>query len=254
MATRGDNVKALLGLAIACVIVPAVYAGLAYWYVVQYGSRPPKNDPLLLAILIAFPLVISGFPKWWDVWIVPSPKLGSPWRSYSPAEFVSDTVKLNTIGIVACVVVHLLFNQLIANEVATSTLTLNVGQAKARLNEVEAKLGGAQKRHANARERSARSSFPADDFGRLSADPFFADDEKRQASVEIEQLTWERESLASQIRDHEQKVKVLEAAKKHPGDRFSSLAFMCLFGSAFYFSCHSPVNKKFHSGQPIRRG
>lgn len=236
--------KGLLGLIISCVLVPAVYAGLVYGYVAYFGRQPSKTDPLKLAVLIALPLVASGMPKWWDVWIVPSPKLGSPWKSYSPSEFVADIVKLNTIGIVAFIVVHLLVNQFIATEVATTNLTLDVPQARARLAQIEPEL-------ADANQRLEAARLKMNDSGPAG---FHSDEERRVAGMDVNRLTDERRRILGQLEEHEQKAKLLEAAGKNPGDHLAPWALMTLFGSALYFSFHDPINKRFHSGQPIRQG
>lgn len=234
--------KTFLGLIITCVLVPAVYAGLAYWYVAEYGQNSAKERPLATAILIAFPLVVSGVPKWWDVWVKPSPKLGSPGKQYPPSQFINKTVKLNAIGIVACVVIHLLFNQFIATDVAATQLTLDVPKAKARLAQVEGELADARMRRETALLKRGERHGPTG---------LLADMEHQEVGLDVDRLTQERNSLSAQLADHEQKANKLEAVSKNPGDFYSGLALMALFGSAFYFSLYSPINKNFHSGQPI---
>lgn len=233
--------KALLGLAITCVLLPAVYAGLVYGYVVYFGRQTSKNGPLSLMILVAFPLVASGLPKWWDVWIAPSPKLGSPGKSYSRSEFIADLLKLNTIGIVAFLAIHLLVNQLIADKVAATNLTLDVPQARARLAQIEPEL-------ADANQRLEAARLKMNDSGPAG---FFSDEERRVAGMDVNRLTDERDRISSQLAEHEQKVKLLAATGKQPGDQFAPYALLALFGSAFYFSFHNPIKQSHHSGEAI---
>lgn len=236
--------KAWMGFAISCVLIPAVYAGLAYWYVAQYGGVSQKNDPLTLAFLIALPLVVGGFPKWWDVWILTPPKIGSPWRACSPTDFVAEALKWHTIAIVVCAVIHLILNQNLEEKFSETKLTLDVPQAKARLSQIGPELADANRRLLEARLK-LNDSGPAG---------FFSDEERRVAGLDVNRLTQERESILSQLAEHERKASFLKAKSQVPGDHFVSYALAALWISAIGYSLHSPVEKRFHSGQPIRRG
>ena len=94
---------------------------------------------------------------------------------------------------------------------------------------------------------AAASLFPA-------VVPLPRREDRRVAGMDVNRLSQERDRIWSQLAEHEEKAKLLEAASKHPGDHLAPWALMALLGSALYFSCHDPINKSFRSGEPIGQG
>jgi hypothetical protein len=105
-------VKRLLGLLLTCGVVPAIYAGGMYYLVTNHAlAKWGQDDGIRAAWLIALPLVVSGAVKWWDVWVMPGPKLGGYWSAVPPSVYAVRVFRGHAIVAVVCVVVQLLSEQ-----------------------------------------------------------------------------------------------------------------------------------------------
>jgi hypothetical protein len=196
----------------------------------------------LVATFIALPLLVSGIPKWWDVWVSPPPKLGSPWIAFTPDEFLARTLVWHVLVIVGCIGVHLVQNQFREEEVAVieARPPVDVPEAEARVKEITALLVGSEK------TKDGRYRMPSNPFLEIT------DKDGRPGVVNIYDLKDERSKLLERIRDHEEKAKLLQAKAKHPGDHVAKYALLGLWCSSLAWAYRTPNNKQFHSGQPIR--
>ncbi|CAN5280784.1 hypothetical protein BH11PLA2_BH11PLA2_31270 [soil metagenome] len=81
--------RTLYGPILIIVILPLIYSLLTYSGVrYSYVSFISSDKAIAATIAVAFPLIVTGIIKWWDLWVKPSPKLGAPWLPMRPRQFV----------------------------------------------------------------------------------------------------------------------------------------------------------------------
>ena len=229
-----------MGFAINCVLIPGLYAGLAYWYSGQVPKL--KSWSLEIAILVSFPLVASGIRDWWDIWVLPFPKLGSQWPPLSPKDYLIKTLRWHSVSFAGCLVLHLWANQSIAaKKFAPSTLDVpytqkwveeqneDLAKAKAKLEEDKA-----DKRN----ERESRTLLEM---------------KWEKAQERIDEMTWKRDATIKKLADHEKQEEFLRSHKEEAPDEYVPSVVYYLWVAAFGTAVVDPIKKKFDSGQPIER-
>jgi hypothetical protein len=235
-------VRGLVGFTIACVLIPGLNGGFAYWY--HSHLTDERVGSLSVAVLVSLPLILSGLRDWWDVWVFPYPKLGAPWRTLIPRNYYIGLFRSHGLALAICLVIHLVSNHFIAAKKFEPS-TLNVAETKAWLANLEREIAKERGEWEPAWVEEELKKFP--------------EVTKRAVWVErgekrIDVLLAAKEYWIKQLADHEKQVNFLAQKTVEQPDKYTRHVISFLIFAACFNTMGHVKKRQFASGQPIERG
>ena len=107
---------AVIGFVYTVLVLPAAYAAVAYIGTrVGLWSRAGGEQAPTVSLLVWLVLAVPGIGKWWDVWVRPGPKMGVPWETPPPGEYVVRSATGNGIALVVLAGASLLLKPMMVN-------------------------------------------------------------------------------------------------------------------------------------------